>query len=175
MALYHPPLTAFPIVFLLSLAAVELVRGYLFLRHRDTVSSQQELRRFLRWLAVLLLVSLAVSSVAAFASGVADSFQTSRYFSIPQEEITAHYDLARLFLFLLFFVTTLGLFRGLAPVNGRLVHVVYGVTLAVALVVMYLLAQQGGELVFTFGAGVEGRVSPFEGDAGFGIGNDGKN
>ncbi|MFM1848173.1 MAG: hypothetical protein RL417_1647 [Pseudomonadota bacterium] len=136
----HPPLTAFPLVLLLSIACLEVIAW----------------RRKLDWNKPIevLLVFMVVAVVAAFFSGYQASEIADRTFAVPNEPISWHHTIGRFLLFLSIPCAALRFVGARARFNQELFRYGYRLTLAGCIGLAIYTGYLGGELVFRHGAGV---------------------
>lgn len=134
----HPPLTNFPIVFLLSALAAECLSRWW---------KPTESRSFARCCFALAVVSTCL----CYLSGYSALWFAQGSFNVPEAVIATHQTSAKILLFAL--VPTVILF--LTGVDENSVkRTAYLAALWICVMLLVVTAHQGATLVFTHGAGV---------------------
>ena len=138
---FHPPLTAFPVVLM---TVVLVLEGISFFRPEKV--SERMIRYF--------LMAAGLSIGAAFVSGYWASESANQTFVVSDEVIDYHHSVGRLLLFLIVpCIAVRWVYEG--ATHGRVVlQSIYRLLLVGCWVLTIYTGYLGGELVFTYGAGV---------------------
>ena len=145
----HPFVTHFPIVLILLLGVLELYSLW-----------DQSLQKAKE----LLLVCFLISVLAAFFSGFLAQETASQSFQVSVDIIAYHQIWAKASLFLSFPLVILGFFQHRASHAVGMFAWSYRVLLIAVILLLGFTSYLGGELVFSYGAGVRAPLAGHEFD-----------
>lgn len=138
----HPPATTFPFAFVLLLCAIEI---WLFFRPAAHLFHTRD----------LVLGAYGIGVVLAFFSG----YHGSEFADLEQETLAAavslHHTIGKILLFVTIPTVLFGLVYTRATQGKYVLCAGYYVLLCIALGLTLYTGYLGGELVFSYGAGVE--------------------
>jgi len=137
----HSVFNSFPVAMLITLIVMELI--YLWKQSEQLKSGLE-----------IVMFCTVIGTLLSFITGYQAQHHASQSFEVPDEVIAAHLNLGRLLLFSVIATATLGYFRFRA-LHGRAVwRGFYFLSLLVSCILLYLTGSKGGELVYSYGAGV---------------------
>lgn len=138
----HPFVTHFPIA---ALAFAFIAECYCVIVQKDT---QVPLAVF------MLLLAASLSTVLAFVTGLSAAEGADVTFMVPDEAVAAHYTVARLALLMVPVTTVLQFASRSAEYHRSIFLSVYRIFLVLSFVNVGYAGLLGGQLVFSYGAGV---------------------
>ena len=160
--LIHPPLSAFPVPFLIVALATELIRRIVPTLREDATS---------RVLVRVMIFTAAASVAAAFFSGYHASEHANKTFAVSDDVIALHHLYGRLLLFLMFPLVSIAALAPSAKHGKRVLENILLILLLTVVAIAITTGYLGGRLVFVHGAGVEKQiVTPSPNSVSSGIG-----
>ena len=106
----------------------------------------------------ILLAVLPLAVLMAFFSGYMGADAANQTFSIPEGEISEHHTYGRILLFLSFPCSALYFVQKVATNSREIFLWLYRLSLAACFVLVVIVGDLGGDLVFEYGAGVTAKV-----------------
>lgn len=144
---FHPAISSFPSALLLMALGCEVVS---LIQHKKFFSQMS---------AVLLVLCLPIT-IVTFITGYNAADTASVTFVVPQNAISAHFEVARNLIFLLIPTVALKFVYERATHNKSFFFALYFLTLTLSVLFVVYASYLGGELVFSHGAGVKAPSTP---------------
>ena len=144
----HPPLTGLPSALLLFVVVAECLAALA----RD----EQRQKVFTACAGIGLWMCVLIAPLTYFSGywGADIASAPDSAFTVPEEVINRHEAFGRFFLFLLVVTCLLRLVASKAVASRRALFWAYGVMLTMSFAVLVFTSFLGGDLVFSYGAGV---------------------
>jgi len=138
----HPPLTAFPLALITAVVILEIINCF---RPSSKLKSAIEINLFLAMIA----------AIAAFYSGYQAAENASLDFKVNEDIIAWHHTVGRLILFSIIPAFFLSLIAERAEYFRAGFKAFYYLLLGISFFLVVYTGYLGGELVFSYGAGVK--------------------